>query len=344
MKTIVIFSLILFGMMGDLSAQITSSFQDTLVSGDKIEEVTVTAFRSPYNLFYTPAPVNLIDAVELQKGNSLTPVEALNRVPGVLMHHGTLNTNRLTIRGIGSRTPYSTNKIKAYFGEIPLSSGDGETTLEDLENSAIQRVEIIKGPSSSLYGAGLAGVILFHPKMVRKNFVHNETGLSSFGTIKNTLTAGVANEKLKVFALGSVLNSDGYRENNETNRGNILINTMYSFSERSNLQLLLKATKMKAFIPSSLDLPTYETSPESAAGNWAAIQGFEEYMNTQFGLSFNRYTKGDGKISIATFGSLKDLDELRPFNRLEEKSEYFGWRMYWQKIVCNIAHSTNTGD
>ena len=134
--------------------------QDTTSLSGEIDEVTVTAFRSPYNLFNTPAPVNLITSGQLETGNSFTPIEALNQVPGVLMHHGTFNTNRLTIRGIGSRTPYSTNKIKAYFGEIPLTSGDGETTLEDLENSAIKRVEIIKGPSSSLYGAGLAGAIL----------------------------------------------------------------------------------------------------------------------------------------------------------------------------------------
>lgn len=110
----------------------------------KIEEVTVSAFRSPYNLFNTPAPINVITPLQLEMGNSLTTVEALNQAPGILMQTGTLNTNRLTIRGIGSRTPYGTNKIKAYFGEIPLTSGDGETTLEDLENTAIKRVEIVK--------------------------------------------------------------------------------------------------------------------------------------------------------------------------------------------------------
>ena len=149
--------------------------KDTTVLSGKIEEVTISAFRSPYNLFNTPAPVNIITPLQLEIGNSLTTVEALNQVPGILMHNGTLNTNRLTIRGIGARSPYSTNKIKAYFGEIPLTSGDGETTLEDLENTAIRRVEIIKGPSSSLFGAGLAGVVLFHPKTTDQNFVQNQT-------------------------------------------------------------------------------------------------------------------------------------------------------------------------
>jgi iron complex outermembrane receptor protein len=252
------------------------SRQDTTALSGEIEEVTITAFRTPYNLFNTPAPVNLISTVQLESGSALTPVEALNQVPGVLMHHGTLNTNRLTIRGIGSRTPYATNKIKAYFGEIPLTSGDGETTLEDLENPAISRVEIIKGPASSLFGAGLGGVIIFHPKSVAQDFVQNRTTIASFGTIKNSLSTAVVKDKLNLYALGSWLKSDGYRDNNTTNRGNILLNSQYAFSENTNLNILLKATKMKAYIPSSLDWPTFQKSPEQAASNWGGINGYED--------------------------------------------------------------------
>ena len=319
-----------------LSGQENNSTQtqtDTTSLSGKIEEITVTAFRTPYNLFNTPAPINLISTIQLESGSALTPVEALNQVPGVLMHHGTLNTNRLTIRGIGSRTPYATNKIKAYLGEIPLTSGDGETTLEDLENPAISRVEIIKGPASSLYGAGLGGVIIFHPKSVAQDFVRNRTTIASFGTIKNSLSTAFVNEKLNIYVLGSWLKSDGYRENNTTNRRNFLLNSQYSFSENTNLQVLLKATKMKAYIPSSLDWPTFQESPEQAASNWGGINGYEDYFTGQFGISFNIFTKKEHKISVATFGSFRNADELRPFNKLEEQSDYIGARGYIQKTI-----------
>ena len=335
-RTFLLF-LFLLGLLpyGILYAQLPLPQQDTTLLRDEIEEITITAFRSPYNVFNTPAPVNLLLPLEFESGDALTPIDALNRVPGILMHHGTFNTNRLTIRGIGSRTPYGTNKIKAYFGEIPLTTGDGETILEDLENSSIQRLEIIKGPSSSLYGAGLAGVLLFHPKTVVKDFVQNESTVASFGTYKNTLSAGVNNDKLNIYALGSLLSSDGYRENNSTKRGNFLINSIYNFSEKSNLQVLAKATKMKGYIPSSLDWETYQNNPQSAAANWAGIKGYEEYTNAQFGASFNRFTLSEGKISAGIFGSFRKLDELRPFNRLEESSDYIGWRAYMQKVVTS---------
>lgn len=310
-----------------------NSVKDTTALSGEIDEVTVTAFRTPYNLFNTPAPINLIAPVQLETGSALTPVEALNQVPGVLMHHGTLATNRLTIRGIGSRTPYATNKIKAYFGEIPLTSGDGETTLEDLENSSIQRVEVIKGPSSSLYGAGLGGTILFHPKRVRSDFVRYQTTVASFDTYKNTLSAGIKQNKLDLFALGSVLNSQGFRENNATNRANITLRSGYAASDKVNIEALIKLTKMKAFIPSSIDLNTFLESPEKAAANWKGIQGFEAYTKGQAGLSINILPTWQSKISLAAFGSFRDADEPRPFNLLLENSEYLGWRGYYQRTL-----------
>lgn len=329
--TVLLF-LLLFQIAAKSQENVQTEKDTTSLSG-KIEEVTVSAFRTPYNLFNTPSPINLITPLQLEIGNSLTTVEALNQAPGLLMQTGTLNTNRLTIRGIGSRTPYGTNKIKAYFGEIPLTSGDGETVLEDLENTAIKRVEIVKGPSSSLFGAGLAGVVLFHPKNAAQNFVQNQTTIGSFGTVKNILSAGIVSDKLDIFALGAILKSDGYRENNKTNRSNILINSNYSFSPNTNMQVLLKGTKMNAKIPSSIDLPTFQQSPEKAASNWAAIKGYEDYTNGQFGVSLNFSPDNVHKFSVATFGSFRDADELRPFNRLVESSNYLGARAYGQKTI-----------
>ena len=72
----------------------------------------------------------------------------------------TPSTARLTLRGMGSRTPYASNRVKAYFNDVPLTSGDGATIIEDLELSTLQSVEVLKGPASALYGPALGGVIV----------------------------------------------------------------------------------------------------------------------------------------------------------------------------------------
>lgn len=152
------------------------------------------------------------------------------------------------------------------------------------------------------------------------------------------MSAGINNGKLNIFALGSLLNSNGYRDNNETDRGSLFLNSVYKFSEKTHLQALVRVTKMKGHIPSSLDLETFNTAPKSAAANWLTVAGYEKYTKAQFGVSLNRFTMRDGKISVAAFGSFRNLDELRPFNKLEESSDYLGWRAEMQKVVA-VPHA-----
>jgi len=348
----ILISLLVFILIDNGNAQVKEgvsglpeSQRDSVILREEIEEITVTAFKRPYNLYNTPAPINLIRYEQLESGSGITTADALNLVPGILMHHGTINTNRLTIRGIGTRTPYGTNKIKAYFGEIPLTTGDGETTLEDLEPVTVKRAEIIKGPASSLFGAGLGGTIIFYPVSISENFVTSQSTIASFGTVKNNLSAGVVSGDLNIFMLGSLLESEGFRENNSTGRKNFLLNSYYKLSDKINLNLLVKATKLKAFIPSSLDYQTFTQSPEKAAHNWYSVKGYEDYTTGQFGLSLNFNPGPDKKLSVATFGSMRDADELRPFNKLIEKSHYSGLRGNFQKsfYAGNSEHTLITG-
>lgn len=51
-------------------------------------------------------------SIQSNDGALLTPI--LNRIPGVVMQQGALNTNRITIRGIGARSQFSTNRLKLY--------------------------------------------------------------------------------------------------------------------------------------------------------------------------------------------------------------------------------------
>ncbi|HKJ79602.1 MAG TPA: TonB-dependent receptor, partial [Prolixibacteraceae bacterium] len=118
-------------------------------------------------------------------------------------------------------------------------------------------------------------------------------------------------------------------------RRNILLNSMYNFSEKLELQVLLKATDMKAFIPSSLNETDFLNHPEIAASNWLGVKGYEDYQNGGFGLSMNYYTTTIDKYSFAAFGSFRNAEEVRPFNILDEASHYIGWRGYIQKNISD---------
>ena len=92
----------------------------------------------------TASSVAVISKADIHKSDGIILTPILNTIPGVMMQQGALNTNRITIRGIGARSQFGTTKIKAYFDGIPLTTGEGETTIDDLDLSSIEKIEIIK--------------------------------------------------------------------------------------------------------------------------------------------------------------------------------------------------------
>jgi iron complex outermembrane receptor protein len=104
---------------------------------------------------------DLIGQDIIQQYSPVDLISTLNQSPGILVFSGAVNTNRITIRGIGARTPYGTNKLRMYYNNIPITNGSGFSELEafDLEN--LYGLEIIKGPKSTLYGANLGGGYAF---------------------------------------------------------------------------------------------------------------------------------------------------------------------------------------
>ena len=306
-----------------------TSIQDSVFS---IDEVTVHAFHYERKLLEIPAAISIVSAKQLEQ-NSLQPIDfSLNQVPGVYMQSASLTTNRLTIRGIGSRTPYASNKIRAYYAGIPLTNGVGETSIEDLNQTVLSNIEIIKGPASGFYGAGLGGTILFdalHPNQSQLSMGYDFASFQTSELNGNLYLVGKNSSNHLAFER---LDSDGFRENNETRRTNL--NYVGQFQiKKHQLNFIVNHTDLKGFIPSSLDLETYSNSPEQAASNWAAIRGYEDYQKNLLGASLLSMWGNQWKSTIALFVQNRSARELRPFNFLEEDSHYFGERMVLEKNI-----------
>ena len=84
-----------------------------------LNEVIINANHLPTQLKRATSSTALISNKAIERANNTNINEALNRVSGVFMQSGALNTNRITIRGVGSRNLFGTSKIRAYFKDIP---------------------------------------------------------------------------------------------------------------------------------------------------------------------------------------------------------------------------------
>jgi iron complex outermembrane receptor protein len=286
-----------------------------------------------------PAAIMQIHREHLARDIDVSIVPALNRVTGVFMHSGAYNTNRITIRGIGNRSPFSTTKLRAYLDDIPLTNGDGETTLEDIDLSIIENVDVWKGPTASIYGAGLGGMI--HMKTngdlsALQSSIKSHFTIGSYGLLRNVIQGNFINDQhtLHVGVNINTTHSDGYRENNEYDRDGISILAKYISSQENETTFFGNLIGLKAFIPSSLNLNDYNEAPQKAAFTWANVKGFEDYSKNLFGISqsykitdFGNYTF---KNKSSLFSSSRDSYESRPFNILEEESNSFGLRSIFE--------------
>jgi iron complex outermembrane receptor protein len=304
-----------------------NSLVDTTIN---LQEVKIKAFRSDRRLLETPASIGIISNRQLDREPSFTLAPSLNKITGVWMQSGTINTNRLTIRGIGSRSSYGSNKIRAYYGDIPLTNGVGETTLEDLDLEQIANIEIIKGPASGFYGSGLGGVLLFHPVKPGIDRFDQQISVGSFNTIQYNARLTASNNNSGHSLTYNRIHSNGYRTNNETNRHNLSWTSTFT-RNRTQIDLLAAFVKLDAFIPSSIDLKTFQEKPGNAAANWGAVRGYEDYKKLFGGISLRQTINKTWETSVSVFGNYQHNNELRPFNILQEKSNYFGFRTLTEK-------------
>ncbi len=302
------------------------------ISSVLIEEVNVNAPLFISSKQDWPGGYMVADSLQIQSGNGYLLSEQLNTVPGVFMQQGTLSTNRITIRGIGSRTPYNSNRIKAYWGDVPLTDGDGVTSIEDFGLNDISSIQILKGPASALYGSGLGGVVVLLPNdlSTSESKILFKSEVGSFATFLQQVNYNVFNKKKIDLDLNvNHLTSGGYRQNSNYKRTNVTLRGRYKIGG-SSFNVLYNYRFLNGQIPSSLDSLNFYNNPDKAAYSWAQIKGFEKSNKHLLSLGWGIPLNNKLANSVNVFTHISSLDELRPFNRLEETRSSIGIR---EKLV-----------
>jgi iron complex outermembrane receptor protein len=301
--------------------------QDTLLLPDVTIEVL------PFGEKYLEATggINLLKREEIDGFHELSSAGLFQLVPGAQMASGALNTHRLVIRGVGSRTPYGTNRIRAYLDDIPLTSGDGISTLEDQDPRAIGNMEVLKGPASALYGSGLGGIVRLNSPYPVKPGYRLSAGAEggSFQSRRYTATGSYKQGTLALSGGYARTTTEGFRENSRYLRNNAFLHARL-FLKKHELSLTLSLVDLYAAIPSSLSEEDFVNNPENAGGSWGDIQGYESYWKILAGMKVKSTLGPRLSNHFMLYTSTADPYERRPFNILDEKSSNLGFREYME--------------
>lgn len=265
----------------------------------------------------------------------------LNQLAGVQMQSGAYNTQKVMIRGIGTRSRFGTSSIRAYIDDIPLTDGVGESTIEQVDLASVAEVAVYKGPSSSKYGAALGGVIHYrtYDKYPTDETVDYRVTLGGDNYVRHQARLKLTNkaENISFGVHYTNTSADGWRDNSEFSNEFGSIYASYNYA-RGRTSIIGQIIDLNAQIPSSLNFDDFKNSPSSAAPSWAAVQGYEDNIRYRVGIS--NYLKLTDKIDLVTsiYGSQYDNFEVRPFNTLIEASESRGGRGYFSYVEDKVEH------
>lgn len=303
------------------------------VQVEKLNEIIISALHINTRSHDTPASIGILSKNELLQNNTTDITTVINTISGVFMQSANFTTTRISIRGIGARTPYGTNKIRAFYGSIPLTSGNSETVIDDIDLENLSQIEIIKGPLSSVYGAGLGGAILITPQISDKigQNARVSSVFGSYGLLKNSLNYSLNDKKASLNLSYHKLETDGWRENSAYHREGITLAGELFKNKNSKLTYFSNYTYLKAFIPSSINKTTFDTNPQAGAPTWVASKGFKEYKSTLGGLAYDFKIHENLRNSTSVFINYKDSNEPRPFDILRQytfasgvRTQFFG--------------------
>ncbi|WDF59196.1 TonB-dependent receptor [Flavobacterium sp. KACC 22758] len=314
------FLLFVLFVFQNIAAQKKGSKTIDSLKTEKLKEVVISSLHINNSLLNTPASIGVLSKKDLLQNNTTDITTVINTIPGVFMQSSNFTTSRISIRGIGARTTYGTNKIRAFYGSIPLTSGNSETVIDDIDLENLNQIEIIKGPLSSVYGAGLGGAILISPQL--SNNGNQSAGIStvfgSFGLLKNSLNFGSDEKSGSLNISYHNLKTDGWRENSSYNREGITLAGELFRKENSKLTYFSNYTYLKAFIPSSISKEVFNTNPKAGAPTWVASKGYKEYKSVLGGLAYDFKINENLKNSTSVFINYKDSNEPRPFDILRQ--------------------------
>jgi iron complex outermembrane receptor protein len=301
---------------------------DSLALADSItllNMVQIESFHVPMELKSIPGNTSVVLAKTIDFGDGTNAISVLNSIPGVSMQSGTYATNRIVIRGMGSRTPYNTNRIKSYLNDIPLTTSDGVSTPEEIDFQELHKIEIIKGPTSALYGSGLGGSINLYTNFVKKNSVRARIQFGEFNTLKASSSFVLQKKHSGIFLSLGHFRADGYRENSEYTRNSILSSGHW---EKNRFLLSYTYLGIQAYgqIPSSIGKTIFEANPKAAASNWKAIEGYKKSLKSLLGFDVVYKINSTFENKFTLYGKFNDAYEKRPFNNLKDLSETLGFR------------------
>ncbi len=310
-----------------------------------VQEVIVRAYEQNRQLKDIPAAVNYVSPTTLEQFNPSSIVQAINSTPGIRMEERSPGSYRINIRGSSLRSPFGVRNVKVYFNDIPITDPGGNTYLNQLGYYNIHSIEIIKGPGSSLYGAGTGGVMLIE-SMGENEQPGVEAEYTGGSYNMQNMYAAVTTASTNTTSRIGFQNqsSDGYRDHSAMKRDVFSWISQYKLGENKQLKTTFLYGNLFYQTPGALTKAEYDVNPKAArpaGGGFPGAEGAQAaIMQKQFiaGASYTQQLLTKLQNKTALYGMFTDFRNPAIQNYGHNLEPHFGGRTVF-KFTDSINRS-----
>lgn len=217
-------------------------------------EITETSNQNK-SLLYQPASITKLTSLELKRGTGLFLDDAINgNIPGVTMQRRAVASGQsFNIRGYGNGVR-GTNGIssnfdgqgsKVYLNGIPVTDAEGITVMDDIDFGSIGNVEVTKGPSGTLYGLAIAGVVnlkTIKPEKGRTS-IGQDVLFGSHGLQRYTTHFQMAGEHATLLVNYGKQKSDGFMSHTNSHKDFVNIAGDFQPNEKQGISMYVGYSK-----------------------------------------------------------------------------------------------------
>jgi len=291
------------------------------------------------------------------QGEQLTPQslganlsESLQRVPGILALNRQNYAQDLQIssRGFGARAAFGVRGVRLVQDGIPLTmpDGQGQPALFDLDS--LERIEVLRGPLTTLYGNASGGIIQgFTGEGDLYPTLENRTAFGPDGLRRSRLRYGGQYDDLNISANLARLETDGYRDHSQTRRDTANLRLGWDIDDASSLTLLINSLDQ----PDTQD-PLGLTAEQVRQDRRQAISrakpgvGPDTYntrktvRHNQAGINYTRRLQNDDQLTLMLYGGERFVQQYLAFSGggqfagggvIELDRRFAGGELGWQR-------------
>lgn len=302
-------------------------------SSEVLEAVVVKGYEQNRKLLEVSAPVSYINKTQLERFNNTGILPAMNTAAGVRMEERSPGSYRLNIRGSSLRSPFGVRNVKVYWNNIPFTDAGGNTYLNQLSFYNVSSVEIIKGPASSLYGAGTGGAVLITslPTVWQPNMsVNYLTGSFNQHLINSSLQWG--NDHFQNSISYTRQNSAGYREQSKMRRDVLTYEAKVNAGEKDKLNVFFLYGDLYYQTPGGLTKAQYKANPKAARpAAWifpSSVQAQAAIYQKTFLAGFSNQYQFSNRFENTTslYGAFSQIKNPSIRNYEKRNEPHFGGR------------------